>query len=76
MPGAGQKGRGLRRRAVRKRALSSPPAELLLLPQRATQLQLRKAATAVFRDLYRMLEHFEVEFLSLRGFYFTKQQYI
>ncbi len=31
-----------------------------MLPQRATQLQLRKAAGAAFRDLYRMLEHFEV----------------
>jgi hypothetical protein len=56
---AGQKVKP-KRRAVRKRALASPPAELLVLPHKATLSQLRKAAAATMRDLYRMFDHFEV----------------
>lgn len=45
---------------MRKHAMSGPPRELLVLPQKATLLQLRKAAAAALRDTYRMCERIEV----------------
>jgi hypothetical protein len=61
--GAGRGGRGgLRRRAMRKRALAGPPPELLLLSRKSTVAQLRKAGAAALRDTYRMFDHVEVSF--------------
>ena len=51
---------GCRRRAMRRRALSGPPPELLIVPQRIGTPALKKAAAAALRQLYKAFERFQV----------------
>jgi hypothetical protein len=49
-----------KRRPTRKRALASPPPELLCVPKRTTTAALRTLCSQALRGVYHMLHKFQV----------------
>ena len=66
---------------ARKRASLQPPVEPLVVPAGASEAQIREAAQSALRDLYIMLQRFEVSWhpcwvlrLALGKHYFVPEQ--